>query len=313
MTNQPAVQNQQSAIAERFTNKVISEFQAFTGSVVKFDAEKKRLAQHLFIKVDGVLKELEAKRLQKNEKNKAPFVWENVNMQKMAMDAIDRIELGLDALADNHIHPIPYFNGKLKKYDIDLRAGYIGKDYYKRRFAIDPPKDIIYELVYSKDKFSIIKRDFKNKVERYKFDVVNPFDRGEIVGGFGYLVYDDETKNRVIVVGEADFLKSMKLAQTKTFWDNHPEMMRLKTLVNRVTKQLYVDPQKVAGLSIPESVYRVEAQEDTPQIEQEIETIEAEFSDVESKLDEENPSPEETEGKIQEQTEPADTEEKPAY
>jgi recombination protein RecT len=277
-TNLP--EQKQSTTTERFVNRVMAEFQSFTGSVARFDEEKKRLAQHLFIKADSALKEFEAKRLQKNEK-KSPFTWENVNLQKMAIDAIDRIELGLDALADNHIHVIPYFNTKLGKYDLDMRIGYIGKDYYKRRFAIDPPKDIIYELVYSNDKFGIIKRDFKNRVERYKFEVVEPFNRGKIVGGFGYLVYEDETKNRVIVVGEADFLKSMKLAGTGTFWSNHPEMMRMKTLVNRVTKQIYIDPQKVADLAVPESVYRVESSDDKPaQIEHETETIDAEFSDV---------------------------------
>jgi recombination protein RecT len=261
----------------------MSEFEGFTGASVVFSEEKKRLAQHLFIKCDSVLKELEAKRQQKNEKNKAPFIWENVNLQKMAIDSVARIELGLDALSDNHIHPIPYFNGKTKKYDFDLRPGYIGKHYYKMRFALDPPKDIIYELVYSNDDFGIIKRDFKNKVEKYKLIVKNPFNRGKIVGGFGYLIYEDQTKNRVIIVSEAEFLKSRALAPTKTFWDSNPEMMRKKTLVNRVTKEIHVDPQKVANLAIPESLYKIEAdeKEDENTRPQELEVIETTFEEME--------------------------------
>ena len=36
-------------------------------------------------------------------------------------------------------------------------------------------------------------------VASYEFEITNPFDRGDIVGGFGYLEYDDPTQNLSLI------------------------------------------------------------------------------------------------------------------
>lgn len=232
--------------ASRFTNAVMREFASITGAGIAIGEDQKRLAQHLFLKIDSSLKELETKRLSKsNAADTKPIVWANINMQKLAVDAMYRIDLGLDALIPNHISPIPYWNGREGKYDLDLRIGYTGKDFYRRRFAIDPPDDIRYELVYSTDKFSVKKRSFNTLVETYEFEVTNPFDRGEVVGGFGYVMYDDDpAKNFVITASEKEFKRRKGMAKSNEFWDNHPDAMRFKTLVNIVTGRLATDPAK---------------------------------------------------------------------
>ena len=245
-TEDKALTKPQDSPAARFTGAMMREFAGIAGAPIDLSPDQRRLAQHLFLKVDETLKSLEAKRLQKGDSQKQPIVWQNVNMQKLAIDAMRRVELGLDALIENHISPIPYWNGKEGKYDLDLRIGYAGKDYYKRRFAVDPPKHVIYELVYANDKFRVIKKSAKNPVETYELEVTNPWDRGEIVGGFGYVIYEDETKNQVIVVPDKEFKRSESMGNTD-FWKKNPTEMKFKTVVNRVTAKLWPDPEKAPG------------------------------------------------------------------
>ena len=232
-----------SPTSERFTNAVLTEFTQNAGEIMAWGPHQKMLAQHLYIKIDTQLADLEAKRIKDGVK-KDPIVWQNINMKKLAIDTIRRIELGLDALAPNHIHPIPYFNGKLKKYDLDLRIGYEGKMFYRREIAIDPPKDVRIELVYSTDKFKPIKKSDGVQIEVYEFEITKAFDRGAVVGGFGYIIYDDQTKNKLILVTKKDFEKSENKGNA-TFWKGHPDNMKYKTIVHRVADKLGIDPKKM--------------------------------------------------------------------
>ena len=238
---------------EKFTNLVIREFGSTIGDSLEMTPYQRHLAQHLFIKIDATLKDLQAR----HSGDRQPVAWSNINLNKLAIDAVHRIDLGLDALVANHIHPIPYWNGKEGKYNLDLRIGYAGKDFYRRRMAVDEPQNIIYELVYITDKFRPIKRTLNNAVESYEFEVTTPFDRGEIVGGFGYIAYADSHKNQLVIVTEKDFQNSMAMAKTQDFWTKNPVEMRYKTLVLRVTEKLQVDPRKVN-----ESYLAVEAADD---------------------------------------------------
>lgn len=251
MSEKNEIQKKELPMSERFTNAVITEFSATAGGIT-LSPHQRKLAQHLFVKVDTQMKELEAKR----SGSGMPIVWENINMPKLALDAVHRIELGLDALISNHIHPIPYWDNKLKKYDMDLRIGYVGKLFYRVALAIDPPLNVIIELVYSNDTFRPIKKSIESKIEDYEFKVTTPFDRGTIIGGFGYIMYDNPAKNKLILASEKDFKKSKDKAKTDTFWKPYETEMRYKTLVHRVTNRIDIDPSKV-----PESVAAIEAQD----------------------------------------------------
>jgi recombination protein RecT len=241
-------------VSSRFVAQIQRQFTAEIGNPMAFTVYEKTLAQHLFLKIDATLKELEAKR---TDVNKPAYSWENVNMQKLALDAVHRVNLGLDALITGHIYPIPYFNSKTKKYDLDLRIGYIGKDYYRRQNAVEMPIDVRYELVRKNDVFKPIMKSFKNPIESYEFEIANPFDRGEVIGGFGYIMYEDPKKNKLVIVTEKDFKKSENSAQSKDFWGKHPDEMKYKTLVNRVTDKMPLDPKSVNAASYA----YVEAQE----------------------------------------------------
>jgi len=219
-------------MGERFTAMVIKEANALVGGGLQLSLYQKQLAQHLFIKVDQALQT-------------AGIEWKNVNMPKLAVDAIHRINLGLDALIPNHISPIPYRNSKTNKYDLDLRIGYVGQNYYRQEMAVEKPVDIVYELVYSNDTFRPIKKGYNCNFESYEFEITNPWDRGKIIGGFGYIMYQDSRKNKLVIVTEADFKRAEAHAKANDFWAKYPVEMRFKTLVHRVTSKLTIDPAKI--------------------------------------------------------------------
>jgi len=237
-----SLEQRQPTPAERFTGNVIRTYEAEAGNQIAFTDYERRLAQHLFVRIDAALKEAETKR---TDKTKPPIDWAHVNMQKLALDAVNRIQLGLDALLPATIYPIAYLNGRTSVYDLDLRIGYRGEDYYRRRCAVDPPVDIRYELVYTTDHFRPLMRSGKQLVEDYEFEITAPFDRGDVVGGFAYLVYSDPARNKLVIVSRAQFEKSRKVAKAGDFWNNWYEEMCYKTLVHRATAHLMPDPKKV--------------------------------------------------------------------
>ena len=231
--------------SQRFMLKVQKEFSGAVGHGVEFTSFEKQLASNLFLKTDSALKEFEAKRLKSGNDQKTPFTWENVNMEKLSIDAVHRVRLGLDALIPNHLHAIAYYNNKSGKYDLDLRIGYRGKHHIRMKMATEDVKDIRYELVHENDTFVPYPKDSERPVESYKFEISNPFDRGAVIGGFGYIIYEDETKNRLVMVSEEEFEKIRKVAQTQDFWGKWGDKMRYKTLVHRVTDHLDLDPAKI--------------------------------------------------------------------
>lgn len=236
------IQKTTGSLSERFSSMVMREYSTEIGQV-QFDNFKKKLAQHMFIKVDMALKEAESRR--NPVKQKTPMVWANVNLAKLAIDAVHRIELQLDALIPNHIHPIPYFNSRAGKYDIDLCIGYAGKDYYYREMALYPPVDVRYELKHENDELIVYKKGMNNEIENYEFNIKDPFKRGKVVGGFGYIQYEDPTKNKIVLVYMEDFEKAKKKSGTDKFWSPHEYDMQLKTITHRTVKHIVLDPKKI--------------------------------------------------------------------
>ncbi|HET9028033.1 MAG TPA: recombinase RecT [Trueperaceae bacterium] len=247
-----ALAKPKATLSERFLADVERQFLAEMGRGTQFTALEQRLVQHMYLSVDQALKAAEEKRTKGWTEEKLAtaaddpraFTWHHVDRQKLALDTVHRVSLGLDALIPNHIWPIAYFNSAKGLYDIDLRVGYIGRDYVTRRFAMDTPIDIAYELVYSTDTFKALPRSSSREVEGYEFEITNPFNRGDIVGGFGYIVYDDPRKNRLVLVTKRDFDRA-RAASKSDFWTKNDVEMHLKTVYHRVVGKMTLDPAKV--------------------------------------------------------------------
>lgn len=229
--------------SQRFMTKIANQFMTETSTDKEFSNYEKKLARDLYLKVDSQLKTLEADRARKRPKN-SPIIWKNVNMEKLSLDAVHRINLGLDAMLPNHIHPIPFWNSKKNKYDLDLRIGYEGELYYKCEVALEKPKDVRYELVHKNDNFKVIKKSSSHEVEGYEFEIEDPFNRGPVVGGFGYIIYEDPTKNKIVTVTNEE-LEEAEQQGNDIFWRKHKEKMQLKTVVHRTMAYIKPDPKKV--------------------------------------------------------------------
>lgn len=274
---------QSTAVTEttsaRFVAAVERQFAAEVGDSLAWTDFQKTLAQHLYLKCDAQFAALEVKR---RNNDAPPITWKNIDMQKLALDAVHRVSLGLDALVPNHIHPIPYLNSRTGKYDVDLRVGYVGKDYCRRKLAVEEPLDVIYQLVHETDEFTPYLRSRSNEIEGYEFKITKPFDRGEVVGGFGYIIYRDPKQNRLIIVTQRDFKRAEAAAKSGDFWgkDKSREEMQFKTIVHRVTDKLPLDPRKVNA----KSYAYVEAQEASEDIEREAdEQANGRIIDIEAK------------------------------
>lgn len=267
-TEKAIVKSQTLPPSQRFTNKVIEEYGNSTSGAIKLSEQQKRLVQGYFICIDRALSVAENNRQKKDGKGN-PYTWENVNMTDLALDAVHYARIGLDMQEKNHLFPIPYANRKTGKYDITFTVGYSGIQYIAEKYAISPPRSVTVEVVYSNDVFKPLKKSKANPVETYEFEITNPFDRGSIIGGFGYIEYDDASKNTLVIMNmdaikkragknaNPEFWSTSFTGKKTTAWENGQkvyvdadgwldEMVR-KTLIREVYSSKYIarDPSKI--------------------------------------------------------------------
>lgn len=211
--------------SERFTSMVMREFNDNVAGGLAITEYQKTLVQGYFVGVDRCLQMQEESRIRKNENNRdhkydneLAYDWNNVNLKDLALDVVHYARMGLDMRQKNHISPIPYKNTKTNKYDINLMPGYSGIEYVAMKYALDPPRAVKTELVYSTDTFTPIKKSINNPCDSYVFEINSPFDRGEIKGGFGYIEYEDPSKNELIIMSLEKILERKPEYASVEFW-----------------------------------------------------------------------------------------------
>ena len=264
--NQVATQKTELSLSERFTKAMVQEFQSGVGTVALTDFQQ-RLAQNYFIAIDAALKTAEINRMKKSEKwrDPVPVTWNNVDMNLLARNLVSYARIGLDPMQKNHIHVIPFKNNSTSKYEIVFMEGYRGLELKAQKYGLDVPDVVIVEVVYSNDSFKVIKKDRLNKIEGYEFEITNPFDRGEIVGGFYYHQYNDNpSKNKLVVMtikdvekrkpkyasvefwgGEKDEWKNGKKTGKKEQVEGWYEQMVYKTVYRAAYNDITIDSQKI--------------------------------------------------------------------
>lgn len=213
------IKAQPTTPSARFTTAVIAEFQSNNGGVALSNYQQ-RLVQNYFVNLDQALATAELGRLRKNEKyrDQLPITWNNVDMSKLAVNIVACARIGFDPAVPNHINLIPFKDNNTNKYNVTFIEGYRGKELKAKKYGYDVPSDVIIELVYSTDEFKPLKKDKNNSVETYTFKVINTFDRGEVVGGFYYFVYDDETKNKLAFFNIKQIEKRKPKYASAEFW-----------------------------------------------------------------------------------------------
>lgn len=260
-TTQPAVAEKEVAVAkaaasERFTKAVMKEFESSVGKV-ELTPFQKNLISNYFIKLDQSLALAETKRLKtpQDKREPLPYTWENLNMNALAMQVVPLSSVGLDPLQPNHVNLIAYKNGHTNKYDITPIIGYRGLALKALKYGLEELKDVIVELVYSNDEFRLIKKDVNNERDTYVFNVKNPFDRGELLGGFYCQRYQDGKADRIRVFTKADIEKRKPKYASAEFWggtnykgekiDGWYEEMAYKTIYRAAYNDVIIDSSKI--------------------------------------------------------------------
>ena len=266
---------------EKFTNMIIKEFQGNIGELNLNDYQK-QLIRNYFIGIDNALKNAETSRsYSKKKANDPPIIWENVNMNKLAIDVVQNAKLGLDMSVNNHLHVVPYKNSKTNKYDLTLMPGYEGLKYIATQFSLYKIIDIRVELVHEND---IFEPTYQNNIEYYNFKITNPFNRGNVIGGFGYIRYENEIHNKLVIMSVEELLKRKPETASVEFWGGQKDIwedgkkkgtekvegwtdeMLYKTMVRATCKKVTVDPKKIneSYVYVMENTenYYIENQED---------------------------------------------------
>jgi recombination protein RecT len=252
----PVVAQTEKTVSQSFVEKVQRQFSAMMGDSIAWTDVQRALAQNLYVKADASLAALEVKR-SSSDKNGVPITWDNVNMTKFCLDACRRIVLGLDALMPNHIHIVPYLNSRTQKYDVDIRIGYEGELDWRTRFAASKIKRVKIELVHDTDQFAIGMTP--DGGEWAQISKGNPFDPGAVVGGYGWIMYEDPAKNFVHIVEAREFIKAQRAAKSNDFWGAGPDdkfrkEMQYKTVVFRVAKKIPIDVAKLNSPALKDAV-----------------------------------------------------------
>jgi len=250
-------------VAAKFMDMVLTEFTGETGDLA-LTRFQRRLANNYLIAVDRALSEAERRRRTRREADPLPVVWENVDMQDLVLDVVSAARIGLDPAQPNHIHMVPFKNNHTKQYNIAFMEGYRGLELKATKYGLDVPDSVVVELVYSNDRFKPIKKDYRNEIESYEFEIENPFNRGEIAGGFYYHGYsDDPRKNKLVTFTLEEILKRKPEYASVEFWGGEKAVwkngkrvgteqvegwfkeMCWKTIYRAAYKNVTIDSQKI--------------------------------------------------------------------
>lgn len=256
----PGVAKQELSPSERFTAAVMRETSSTLGEAPEVTSFQKKLSNNYFIKIDGILKDSERKRLATKEEFRTQpdieYAWKNVNIDKLALDVIAYSSVGLDPLQKNHIFPIPFKNTAKAQFDITFIIGYRGIELKAKKYGLDVP-DVTVEIVYEKDKFKAIKKDKLNPTETYTFEIQDAFDRGEIVGGFYFHEYTDKpNKNKIRPFTLKDIEKRRPEKASPEFWGGTKKVKKWVPNPNDPGKKMQVEAEEKTEGWFEEMVYK---------------------------------------------------------
>jgi recombination protein RecT len=233
---------------ERFAALMIKEF-AVCGVPDVSDRER-MLINGYFMGISLQLQKAESDRIRKNEwaakkgneTNELAFAWKNVDMTAIARHLVPYARMGIDMTIKNHLSAVPFKNGDKTKYIMTFIDGYTGMEYIAKKYSRDEIINVSTELVYTTDKFEIIKKDRDNAIETYVFQITNPTDRGEIIGAFSYIEYKDSAKNKLVFMTRRHMEKRKPKHAAAEFWGGKAqEWVWDSEVKKRVQKDVEVD------------------------------------------------------------------------
>ena len=177
-------------------------------------------------------------RLEKEQKEKIS----NIDFEDFIMKSITYSNMGIDPFAPDMLSLVPR-GGKIlfieDKQCVELLA---------RTYGINCPVNITTEMIYSKDKFSLIKKDLSNPKDGYLFQIPSPLDRGNICGGVYLMEYENERFDKAVFMSLADIHK--RTDTNSANFQKYPEEMCLKTLKKKAWGLVTLDTTKLSDYYI---------------------------------------------------------------
>lgn len=226
--------NKELTLSERFTNSVLREYKSIAKSIEITDKEYGLIANY-FIKIDEMLRN-----------SKQGYTWQNIRMKEFSTTLAHMAKIGLDMTIPNTLSFIPFKYKDTHTVNMVPVIGANGYQYLAMKFGINPPRNVVIELVYETDEFYIIKKDAKHAGDSYTFNINNPFNRGKIVGAFGFLEFRNQKLDKVIALSKEQLLKYRPAKYDATFWTGENEKKMLeKTMAKHILKKVVLDPEKI--------------------------------------------------------------------
>jgi recombinational DNA repair protein RecT len=113
-----------------------------------------------------------------------------------------------------------------------------------RRYGVNCPINITTEIIFSNDKFSLVKKDLSNPKDGYLFQVTSPLDRGNVCGGVFVMEYEDERMNKAVFMSLSEIHKRTD-TNSATF-KKYPEEMIEKTLLKKAWGRVTLNTTKLS-------------------------------------------------------------------
>lgn len=242
-------EHEKVSIATRFTDSVIAAYSDVAKGIAVNERERALIANY-YVEIDTAL-----------QNGRTNISWKDIDMKKLSLSIAHTARMNLD-MKLSHLSFIPFRDGKTGKYNMVPVISSRGWEYIVKTFSLEPVKNVIVELVYSTDKFSIVKRDSTHPCDSYSFEVGNPFDRGSIIGGFAYCEFENTELNKLLVMSLQQIMTFKPSRADDSFWGvkspNYTKMLE-KTLAKQLLKKIPLDPDKING--IRESLKFMEAED----------------------------------------------------
>lgn len=189
----------------------------FLQRVKAYGCKNEDLAVNYFTRLDNELKKLPT-----------PKTWKQINFEDFLSKSIAYANIGIDPLAPKMLSFTLYANKTNGLSDVVFVEDVRCMELLARRYGINCPENITVELIYSTDKFSIIKKDLSHPSEGYVLEVTNAFDRGNVIGGVSLSEYANPIYNKVRIMSMKEIEKRVKT--TSPFWTNWKNEMCEKTV-----------------------------------------------------------------------------------
>lgn len=197
--------------------------QTFLERVQAYGCKNEDLAVNYFTRLDNEFKKLAT-----------PKTWKQINFEDFLSKSIAYANIGIDPLAPKMLSFTLFANKSNGLSDVVFVEDVRCMELLARRYGINCPENITVELIYSTDKFSIVKKDLSHPSEGYILEVTNVFDRGEIIGGVSLSEYANPIYNKVRIMSMKEIEKRVKTTdyngKETSFWKNWRAEMCEKTV-----------------------------------------------------------------------------------